>query len=83
MSIKKERERERKNLVLGVRKLIQQRQLWGHHIRGKGQQGNSRVYRKFSLPYLDSADDDKEEEREKGDSKEEEKEEVSPGTAVS
>ena len=51
LSIKKDRYRE--SWVLGVRKIVQQRQRWGHNIYGKGQLGGTRVYQKTSLLYLD------------------------------
>ena len=61
-------EKERKNWVLGVRKIIRRRQRCSRHIHGKGWQGGARVHQKFYLPYLDSEDDNKEKERWKGNS---------------
>ena len=45
---------------LGVRKIVQQRRRWGHYSRGKSRRGDTRVYQKSSLPYLDSADNEEE-----------------------
>ena len=56
-------------------------QRWGHIFCGKGWKGGARVYQKPSLPYLDSTEDDKEQDQGKGNSEEEEKKEGSPGTA--
>ena len=57
-----DRDRDRE-LILGVRKIVQRQQSWGHHSHENVQRGYARVYQKAYFPYLDSAEDEKEEER--------------------
>ena len=57
---------DRDNCILGVGKIFQRQRCWGHHSCGKGCSGDSRVYQKISLPYLDSSNDKKEKYQEGG-----------------
>ena len=75
LSIKKDRDIEIDNWVLGVRKIVQQRQCRLHHTRWRGRKDDAMVHQKAYFLYLNSADDDKEEKPVKGTSEGEEKEE--------